>query len=348
MNLLQSYLANKSALLSELNTSNAIGSTNLRWTAATWNTFVAARTAAQNTYNDVGASQMQVDAARTALYNARAGLALIRIDMSFTGSWSGIQHDDSWGLRVGYALFYNSGTLTLNTRSNHFDVWMVGGGGGGGGCSGAGDGRSGGGGGGGGYVNLVKNQTVGAGTAAISVGGGGGAGYGTGDWYTVYDGGSGGSSYFNGLGISLSASGGSGGIHSQVWYKGNGGSGGSGGGGGGSGGNGGIGGQNGASGINGQGGGNIGYGGTGSGVNQTIFQENGWYLTASTGPGGIGGCYSTENQASNATQSGYTTWMGAAGIRNGDWGGGGGGACIFNNLFGTAGGNGIVIVRWYD
>ena len=363
VNLLQSYIANKSALLSEFNTSNAIGSTNLRWTAATWNTFVATRTAAQNIYNDVGASQIQVDAARNALYNARIGLIVQSIDLSFTGSWS----YNKIGTRMGYAVIFSSGTLTLDKQSISFDVWVVGGGGGAGHgsvYSGAAGGA------GGGYNSLALAQTLAAGSYSVSIGGGGAPATANFDTRSGNDwGGWGGTSSFIGPSISLSAGGGSP-SQSPQWYT-NGTVGGYGGSGGGGGGPSGFSpGCGGASGVNGGNGGTSDYqsgcgynavgrvgGGAGNGINQTPFRENqvfaGYAANDYFGTGGVGGRSWNESDGNNAARA--YKWAGVANVRqaaaNSGAGGGGGqpeGDYSGGDKWGTAGGSGIVMLRWRD
>jgi hypothetical protein len=343
----EAFYVDKVALAAELTTSNAIGTTNLRWTATTWTTFTTARTNATTVYNDIASSQAQVDSAKTVLTAARVALALQAISLSYTGSWGGQQTQSA---RQGYAVIYGSGTLTLNAQSNHFEVWAIGGGGGGGGVTGQGNYRTGGGGGGGGRVALVKDKTANAGTAAIAIGGGGAAGHGDTSWYNIWGAGTGGTSSFSGLGISVSASGGTGGTHSQVNASGYGGAGGSGGGGGSTNAYGGLGGQNGGTGGTGNAGGAT--GGAGAGQSTYIFQDNGTWLSSSPyGPGGIGGPFEASNRSTNASQAGANAWSGATGIRDGcaNTGAGGGGGCIFDtNNYGSNGGSGLVVVRWYD
>lgn len=277
--------------------------------------------------------------------------ALPDINPTYTGTWSLVKT----GPRSGYALLLTGGTFTLNTRSNHFDIWMIGGGGGGA----AGDSYSaGGGGGGGGYVNQLKGQVVNAGSMSVSIGSGG-----TGAAQSQNNGSNGGATSVSGI-LSLSAGGGSKAPWVNVYQKNNPGGAGGSGGGGGSGTYevtryvGGRGGYNGTAGAQGR------YdassytaGGGGSGVNMTIFQEDGWYTATPYGSGGQGGCYFDDYQSQTTnTRAQRRPWAGCQGTPNGtvanygidadpNHGCGGGGS---NRATATKGGSGVVIVRWSD
>lgn len=348
ISLIDQRTPNRSALQSEITTSAAI-TTNLRWTSASWNTFVTRKNDANTVNSNVHATQAQIDTARLNLYNARAGLVLQTISLSFTGSWSG---QTTHSARDGYCAIYGSGTLTLNTKVNKIEISIFGGGGGGGG-TGTSD-YSGSGGGGGGYHHCRKTRNgqgydgaafaVNAGSYTVSIGGGGAGGVGY-----QNNGGSGGTTSVFGR----SAAGGAGGNRGATGIRGVGGAGGSGGGGcqlqQTSGSQMGVGGINGANGQDGNSiSGRINAGGAGSGRNMTPFHENGWWTSTAYCPGGCGGVQNGFQSGQQNTKHGWSGWQWGGAPAN--TGGGGGGVSYYfaNPGTGTAGGSGMIFIRWYD
>lgn len=285
---------------------------------------------------------------------------------TFDGSWS--LNLTAGKRRSGFAVLFGTGNFVVNTAIK-MDFFMVGGGGGT--SHGTIYGGSGGGG-GGGRVAIVKAFALAAGSYQLFIGGGGGVNGGTfanrTNGLNADMGGTGGNTWSSGIGTGLGGNGaGNGGQYAN----------GSAGGAGGSGGGGGCGscvygtgmGWGGASGVNGGNGGAGDYqtsspynayggcaGGAGSGQNSTVFGEGiaqcGYGATDYFGPGGIGG-RAWQYAAGSAPRA--DKWAGMGDIRAGvaNTGGGGGGpegewdysAGIFN---GTAGGSGIMILRWAD
>jgi hypothetical protein len=335
----------RSALQSEITTSVAI-STNLRWTTASWNTFSARKTEANAVNTNLHATQAQIDAARLNLYNARVGLVLQAITLSFTGSWSG---QGVYNTRSGYCCIYGTGTLSFNTTANNVEWWVLGGGAGGGGCGTTGTGGSGGGGGGYCYSRKSGGYDGGGfqvlnGDYAVYIGGGGAGGVG----YSQ-NGGAGGRTWisqrYNGGAEWFGAAGGAGGTRNAGGAA-PGGAGGSGGGGGQYYTYTGQGGQNGASGTAGQYNNGTNAGGAGSGRNMHIFQESSWWSDQPYGSGGGGGCH---NDRVSWMGSACHAWAGTS-ARNAaaNTGCGGGGIWYGYGNNGTAGGSGAVWIRWYD